>query len=67
MDSGQIILLVLFLPGILIILFVVAVALPRALRDEHRIASNVCVHCGSALGTSTDKCPQCGVPVRPQR
>ena len=67
MDSGQIILLVLVLPGILIILFVVAIALPRALRDEHRIASNVCVHCGSALDNSKDRCPQCGVPVRPRR
>ena len=67
MDSGQIILLVLFLPGILIILFVVAIALPRALRDEHRIASNVCVHCGSALGNANDKCPQCGAAATHHR
>jgi hypothetical protein len=60
MDSSQIILLVLFLPGILVVLFIVAVALPRALRDEKRLASNVCVHCGASLGNSTGACPQCG-------
>jgi hypothetical protein len=60
MDTSQIILLALFLPGVLIVLFVVAVALPRALRDEKRLDSNVCVHCGSALGNSRGACPQCG-------
>jgi hypothetical protein len=64
MDSSQVILLALFLPGILVVLFVVAIALPRALRDEHRLASNVCVQCGCALGNSTDACPQCGAAAR---
>jgi predicted permease len=62
MDSSQVILLILFLPGILVVLFIVAIALPRALRDEKRMASNVCVNCGAALGNSTGACPQCGAP-----
>jgi hypothetical protein len=64
MEFGQIILLVLLLPGILIMLLVVAVVLPRALRDEKRTAANVCIKCGCALGNSTDQCPQCGAAVR---
>jgi predicted amidophosphoribosyltransferase len=67
MDYGQIILLALLLPGILIVLFVVIAVLPRALRDEKRMASNVCVQCGCALGNSTNQCPQCGAPARRQR
>ncbi|MDB5323654.1 MAG: hypothetical protein JWN40_5285 [Phycisphaerales bacterium] len=64
MDHSQVILLALFLPGILVVLFVVAIALPRALRDENRLASNVCVQCGCALGNSKDACPQCGAAAR---
>jgi hypothetical protein len=67
MDYGQIILLALLLPGVLIVLVVVIIVLPRALRDEKRIASNVCVQCGCALGNATDQCPQCGAPSRRQR
>jgi len=67
MDYGQIIFLALLLPGILIVLFVVIIVLPRALRDEKRMAFNVCVQCGFALGNSTDQCPQCGAPARLQR
>jgi hypothetical protein len=66
MDSSQVILLVLFLPGLLVVLFIVAIALPRALRDEKRLASNVCVHCGCALADSQKHCPRCGAPAPPQ-
>ena len=60
MDFSQLIFLAMLLPGILIMIFVVAIVLPRALRDEKRTAANHCINCGSALDNSQDKCPQCG-------
>jgi hypothetical protein len=38
MSSGQILILVLLLPGLLLVVLVVAVVLPRALRDEKKPA-----------------------------
>jgi hypothetical protein len=36
MSGGQILILVLLLPGLLLVVLVVAIVLPRALRDEKR-------------------------------
>jgi hypothetical protein len=60
MDPLFIIFLALFIPGLLTIALVVAIALPRAVRDEKRRATNHCVECGSDLGDSGGACPTCG-------
>jgi len=58
MDPLFIIFLLLFIPGLLTLALVVAIALPRAVRDEKRRATNHCVECGSELDAS-GACPQC--------
>jgi hypothetical protein len=58
MDPLFIIFLLLFIPGLLTLALIVAVALPRAVRDEKRRASNHCVACGSDLDNS-GACPKC--------
>jgi predicted amidophosphoribosyltransferase len=47
-----------------IIVLVVAVVLPRALRDENRLEKNLCMHCGYDLRQSPDRCPECGQPTK---
>ena len=57
--------LALFIPGLLTIALIVAVALPRAIRDEQRKATNHCIECGYDLRDSPGLCPECGhEPVR---
>jgi hypothetical protein len=51
--------LVLLIPGLLVVIWVVAVAMPRAMRDEKRLREHRCVHCGGEYGTAT-VCPHCG-------
>ena len=58
MDPLFIIFLLLFIPGLLTLILIVAVALPRAVRDEKRRATNHCVECGADLDAS-GACPRC--------
>ena len=60
MDSADFLLLALLIPGLLLIALIVAIALPRAVRDEKRLRNNLCLHCGYDLGESTGRCPECG-------
>jgi rRNA maturation endonuclease Nob1 len=52
--------LALLIPGLAIVALVVAVVLPRALRDDERLFHNQCLHCGYDLRDSPDRCPECG-------
>ena len=58
MDPLFVIFLLLFIPGLLTLALIVAVALPRAVRDEKRRATHHCVECGADLD-DTGLCPQC--------
>jgi hypothetical protein len=54
--------LTLLIPGLLVVIWVVAVAMPRAMRDEQRLRDDRCLGCGTELhGAPT--CPQCGRPI----
>jgi uncharacterized OB-fold protein len=46
-----------------IVALIVAIALPRALRDEKRLFTNRCLHCGYDLRESAERCPECGRPT----
>jgi len=61
MDPLFVIFLLLFIPGLLTLILIVAVALPRAVRDQDRLKHNLCMHCGYDLrGTADGVCPECG-------
>lgn len=60
MTPADLLILALLVPGLLIVAIVVALALPRALRDQERLATNHCLHCGYDLRESPDRCPECG-------
>jgi DNA-directed RNA polymerase subunit RPC12/RpoP len=61
MDPLFIIFLALLIPGLLTLALIVAVALPRAVRDENRLNHNLCMNCGYDLCASTGgPCPECG-------
>jgi predicted amidophosphoribosyltransferase len=60
MDSSDLLLLALLIPGLLLIALIVAIALPRAVRDEKRLRNNLCLHCGYDLRECTGRCPECG-------
>jgi hypothetical protein len=65
MNLGDLLILALLLPGLLIVILVVAIVLPRALRDEKRLRQNLCLHCGYDLRESSDRCPECGASTMP--
>jgi hypothetical protein len=61
MDPLFVIFLLLFIPGLLTIILIVAVALPRAVRDQKRLDQNLCLHCGyDRRATPEGPCPECG-------
>ena len=60
MDLSDLLLLALLIPGLLLIALIVAIALPRAVRDEKRLRNNLCLYCGYDLRESTGRCPGCG-------
>ena len=55
--------LLLFIPGLLAIALVVAIALPRAIRDQERLETNHCLECGYDLRETAGPCPECGRPL----
>ena len=63
MNFGDLLFLVLLLPGLIIIALIVFLVFPRALRDEKRLANNRCMECGYDLRQSPDRCPECGRPA----
>jgi hypothetical protein len=63
MEPLFVIFLLLFIPGLLTIVLIVAVALPRAVRDQQRLDHNLCLHCGyDRRATPDGPCPECGHP-----
>lgn len=67
MDPLFIIFLLLFIPGLLTLALIVAVALPRAVRDEKRRATRHCIECGYDLrATPAGPCPECGREPLPE-
>jgi hypothetical protein len=60
MTVGGLLFLALLVPGLVLAILVVAIVLPRALRDERRLREHRCPHCGHDLDDSPGPCPACG-------
>ncbi len=46
--------------GLAVIVLIVLVVAPRALRDERRLKQGRCLECGYDLRESKGRCPECG-------
>jgi len=62
MGNLGVLFLTLLIPGLIVVIWVVAVAMPRAMRDEQRLREDRCLACGAELHGAAI-CPQCSRPV----